>query len=220
MSAAIYGNTIAVGTLNSESVYIFTRNNMTWNQQQRLQPNGASQAFGIAVSLDGDMLAVGASMTNGESGAAYVFTRDGSKWYQLSRITASDAANNDRLGESISISGSIVLVGAWSKQSHIGEAYLYTDFKPEPTQTIPTIQSNQTTQPVQVTQTVEVTRTVQVTQTVSMTQWHESARPTESNNRSMILLAYVASGVCLVFGVVIIILIHVVAKEHRSNPDS
>jgi len=88
-----------------------------WTDEQRITPvDGATyDAFGIAVSISGDALLVGAPENDdggSESGSAYVFTRSAGSWMELQKLTASDAADGDYFGSSVSISGDTALVGA------------------------------------------------------------------------------------------------------------
>ena len=101
----------------SGAVYVFTRNGTTWSQQayikasntgelgssEDLPPEGDLFGFSLALSTDGNTVAVGAigedsgaSGVNGNqndnttpgAGAVYVFTRNGSTWAQQAYIKA------------------------------------------------------------------------------------------------------------------------------------
>jgi hypothetical protein len=91
--------------------------------------NGATDDhFGSAISIssDANTVVVGASMMgNGGPGSAYVFTRSGSSWIQAAELTASDGAAGDLFGNSVSISGNNVVVGAYGEMSNQGAAYVY-----------------------------------------------------------------------------------------------
>ena len=86
--------------------------------------------FGISTSLssDGNTSIVGAYGKNSQTGAAYIFTRSGSTWTQQAKLTASDAATYDYFGYSVSLSsdGNTSIVGAYSKNSSTGAAYIFT----------------------------------------------------------------------------------------------
>ena len=63
-----------------------------------------------------------------DSGSAYVFDWDGTNWIEQPKLTASDAAGNDRFGNSVSVSGDRVVVGAWGNDddgTDSGSAYVY-----------------------------------------------------------------------------------------------
>lgn len=75
--------------------------------------------FGRSVALDGDHAVVGANLEDGEGGsdrgAAYIFDRDEGgtdNWGEMKKLTASEAADGDQFGTSVSIDGSTAVVGA------------------------------------------------------------------------------------------------------------
>jgi len=88
--------------------------------------------FGCSVSVSGDTAVVGSSFDDDggtDSGSAYVFTRSGSTWTQQAKLTASDAAVEDRFGDSVSVSGDTAVVGAWKDDDggeSSGSAYVFT----------------------------------------------------------------------------------------------
>jgi hypothetical protein len=65
-----------------------------------------------------------------DAGSVYVFTRTAGLWTQQTRLTASDGAANDLFGFSVAMSGSSVLVGAYSDDrpslANSGSAYIFT----------------------------------------------------------------------------------------------
>ena len=74
------------------------------------------------------------SAATADQGAAYVFTEPGSGWAnmtQTAKLTASDGAADDRFGDSVSISGNTVVVGAPNAtvggNSGQGAAYVFTE---------------------------------------------------------------------------------------------
>ena len=116
------------GSNNSASLsgaaYVFTRLGDVWSQQAYIKASntGSGDRFGISVALseDGDMLAVGAYFEssnaigiNGDqvnnaalgSGAAYVFTRTDGTWNQQAYVKASNTAAGDQFGYSVALSG-------------------------------------------------------------------------------------------------------------------
>ena len=142
------GNTIAVGChgdttsggTGAGSVYVFTRSGSTWTEEANLTAlDGlASDAFGISVALssDGNTLAVGASQDDNikgtDAGSVYVFTRSGTTWTPEATLVASDGQGGDRFGYSTSLNstGDILAVGAYgadiSGNSNVGKAYIFT----------------------------------------------------------------------------------------------
>ena len=120
----------------SGAVYIFTRSGTTWSQQAYLKASntGAGDRFGHSVSLSGDTLAVGApnedsigTGVNGDqsdstltimSGAVYVFTRSGTTWSQQAYLKASNTGAGDSFGDSVSLLGDTLAVGAGGENSN------------------------------------------------------------------------------------------------------
>jgi len=74
----------------------------------------ADDRFG-RVSISGDTAIVGAEGNDDAgsfSGSAYIFVKSGTTWIQQAKLTASDADMSDSFGNSVSISGDTVIVGA------------------------------------------------------------------------------------------------------------
>jgi hypothetical protein len=107
----------------------------------------ASDYFSQSVSISGDTLVVGAyyqdyddvggsSMT--QAGAAYVFTRSGTAWSPQQKLVASGTngrVSSDHFGQSVSISGDTLVVGAYYQSyddvganslAQAGAAYVFT----------------------------------------------------------------------------------------------
>jgi len=97
-----------------------------------------SSSFGWSVSIDGNTVVVGAYGAtvggNAYQGVAYVFTKPTYGWAdmtQTAELTASDGAAGDYFGQSVSISGNTVVVGAWATTvggNYLqGAAYVFTE---------------------------------------------------------------------------------------------
>ena len=121
------------GGSNAGAAYIFYRSGTSWSQQAKITASDAQadDSFGYSVSISGDYAIVGAKTEDeggSNAGAAYIFYRSGASWSQQAKITASDAEENDELGESVSISGNYAIVGAWHEDSlgtNAGAAYIF-----------------------------------------------------------------------------------------------
>ena len=123
-SVSLDGNTALIASLGVDdngdaihSVYVFTRTKTTWTQQTKLSASDGApyDNFGFSVSLSGDTALIGACADddNGnESGSAYVFTRNGTTWIQQAKLLASDGAEGDLFGSTVSLSGNTALIGA------------------------------------------------------------------------------------------------------------
>jgi hypothetical protein len=111
---------VAVGVASAVGVTATPQATLTASDAQ------ANDSFGESVALDGDTLTVGAHLRNQNQGAVYVFTRAGTAWTQRQTLTASDAANGDQFGWSVSVAGDTALAGARRKSQSRGAAYVFT----------------------------------------------------------------------------------------------
>ena len=142
-SVSIDGDTLVVGAYGYSdgysssrgAAYVFGRSlsgdiASSWPLVASLYADdgAAGDRFGWSVSIDGNTVVIGAN-----SGSAYVFTRDtagylASGWTQVAKLTADDGAASDRFGESVSIDGSTIVIGAHGdddKGSGSGSAYVF-----------------------------------------------------------------------------------------------
>jgi hypothetical protein len=136
-SVSISGDTVVVGangsTNSTGAVYVFDRNQggaNNWGQVKELAASDAAAGdqFGSWVSLSGDTVVVGAWAKNSGTGAAYVFDRNRggtNNWGQVQELAASDAGREGGFGVSVSLSGDTVVVGAYTKNSAAGAAYVF-----------------------------------------------------------------------------------------------
>jgi hypothetical protein len=85
---------------------------------------GMEDSFGHCVSINGDYALVGDYYGNDFKGAAYVFKRIGTNWIEDAKLTASDPEKFSLFGDSISIDGEYVIVGADCDGS-TGAAYIF-----------------------------------------------------------------------------------------------
>jgi hypothetical protein len=122
-SVSISGDRIAVGAPgegdphNKGKVYIFERGNGKSNAVATLiasdgEPN---DQFGHSVATSGDRVVVGAPGDDDKgfaSGSAYIFERSETGWRQVIKLLAGDAAPGRQFGQSVSISGDLVVIGS------------------------------------------------------------------------------------------------------------
>jgi len=115
------GDTVVIGAsgmgfVGPGAAYVYVQIAGTWTEQAKLLASDGQDrdSFGESVSVDGDVVVVGASdADNGalSAGAAYVFTRSGSVWSEAARLGASDPQESTAFGQSVSMAGDVVVVG-------------------------------------------------------------------------------------------------------------
>ena len=141
-SVSISGDTIVVGAHGPagpthNSAHVFVKPVSGWATTStftsKLTTGAGNWGFGRSVSISGDTIAVGAPdmpiSGKGQQGAAYVFVKPVSGWATTStpvaELTVSDGVANDRFGDSISINGDTVVVGATGVNGSQGAAYVF-----------------------------------------------------------------------------------------------
>lgn len=146
-SVDISGNWLVVGSTYEDTggsgagaAYLFMRDyggSDYWGEFKKLTASDseAGDNFGKAVSIDNDIIVVGARVEDEiafATGAAYIFQRDQNglnSWGEVSKIKASDAQSNDRFGASVSVSNGVIAIGANyedSGGSNAGAVYLFS----------------------------------------------------------------------------------------------
>lgn len=118
---------------NSGSAFVFQRNATdpdTWDLVAKLLPLDASEVFGAAAAISGDVAAVGASNDAG-SGSVYVFARNqgGADSWGLVKVVAPDTpVSGARFGDAVALQGDRLVVGAWdddTANTNAGAAYVF-----------------------------------------------------------------------------------------------
>jgi len=100
------------------------------NEKLLLALDGAeNDFFGQSVSISGDTAIIGAPQDPGP-GSAYVYVRNPvtNLWTEQQKLLASDDADGDHFGYSVSISGDTVIVGAYGNDdggTNRGSAYIF-----------------------------------------------------------------------------------------------
>ena len=143
-SLSISGNTIVAGAPGpgpvSGNAYVFVEPSGGWkNSTQTAQINAGNQyedAFGASVSLNGSLLAVGASVANVGSntaqGAAYLYAKPSTGWTSTSKFnhefTDKYGIQYDGVGFSVALNRGTLIAGApfAYNLSDVGYAYVFT----------------------------------------------------------------------------------------------
>jgi hypothetical protein len=137
-ATGVNGNEANNSAFESGAVYVFVRAGVSWSQEAYVKASntGRGDYFGrgIALSGDGNVLAVGASNESSaatglggdqtddsklNSGATYVFGRSGASWSQLAYVKASNTDAEDGFGSLLEISAdaSTLVVSAYNEAS-------------------------------------------------------------------------------------------------------
>ena len=108
-SVAIDDPHIVVGDTHSEAAYAFRKIDGEWQYTQKIpNPKGIDNNFGDAVALSGNRLAVSYPFPG--NGGIVFYDFDGSSWQYVDEICP-PALEGDRLGESLSMSGDVLVAG-------------------------------------------------------------------------------------------------------------
>jgi len=140
-SVGVSGNVIVVGAVyerfdatgrnestSEGAAYVFERgSDGVWKQTQKLLSSDRSgyNYFGTSVGIDGNIIVVGASGHSrdsterqegyvGDAGAVFVFEKRGNNWRRTYKLLASDRQHGGSMGNSVAISGNLVIAGAWA----------------------------------------------------------------------------------------------------------
>jgi hypothetical protein len=126
------------------TAYVFEENTGgpgNWGLVEQLfgSGSGTKDGFGVAVDLAGTTLVVGARRDEvpgigplvPDTGSAYVFERNAGgpdNWGQVAAFAGSDSQPTDEFGQSVSIAGNLIAIGAWLHDgvgADAGAAYLF-----------------------------------------------------------------------------------------------
>lgn len=147
VSVGISGDTVVVGAFldnnnpagalaNSGAAYVYERDSGgagNWGEAKKLTAGDAEELdfFGIAVAIDGDTIAVGATGEDGgpgdpipDSGAVYIFERDSggaNNWGEARKLQARDPHGGDRFGNALALDGGRLVAGAYFEGGVFGD---------------------------------------------------------------------------------------------------
>ena len=130
------GNTAVIGAYADNSyagaAWVFTRSAGAWAQQgAKLVGTGVtippSYQGDVAISADGNTIALGGNADNNNTGAVWIFTRSAGVWSQSgTKLLGLAATNNSRLGGSLALSsdGKTLVAGGFTDNSNIGAVWV------------------------------------------------------------------------------------------------
>jgi hypothetical protein len=149
-SVSISGSTIVVGAMNDNvntipgqgAAYIFVEPTSGWangNETAKLTASdgGLNDFLGYSVSVSGNTVVAGEPRatvnSNMDQGAAYVYVEPAAGWSTMTETAKliSNGSGGDQFGQSVSISGSTIAVGApyveVNGESKQGAVYVFTE---------------------------------------------------------------------------------------------
>jgi len=135
ISVSIYSDYAVIGADRNDNVngdyagsaYVFKRDGTAWAEQAKLLASDGLylSQFGFAVSIFENYILIGAPNHDLGKGAVYIFKRNGIIWEEEAILSASDGETSDNFGNSVSIHGDYVVIGASSDDDEKGSAYVF-----------------------------------------------------------------------------------------------
>jgi hypothetical protein len=136
VSISADGNTIIAGAYGDDcaigSAYIFIRSGSSWNQQAKLtagdMSTGSYFGYSVAISCNGDTVAIGSYNDYTAKGSVYIFTRSDVVWSQQAKLHADSLVEDADFGVSVSISGdgNTLVAGAYRDNDFKGCVYVFS----------------------------------------------------------------------------------------------
>jgi hypothetical protein len=118
-----------LGAQSTGQVYRFAFDGTDWQEQEILRSQNPSSAFGSALDLDGDTIAIGAETTLGFDGSAFVFTRSPTGWVEQQELTPQNPPHQGFFGQAVALDGDLLAVGmlAYGKPfpDHAGSVFVF-----------------------------------------------------------------------------------------------
>jgi len=139
-SVSISGDVAIIGAdgdsdngLYAGAAYVFRNNSTNWIEEQKLYASDGDEGdkLGHSIGSEDDIAIIGAHHDddNGyRSGSAYIYRYNGETWIEEAKLLASDGAEEDAFGNSISISNDLSIIGAHGDDDNgslAGAVYTY-----------------------------------------------------------------------------------------------
>jgi len=122
---------ISGGTSEAGAAFVYRFDGVTWSEEQKLVSGDiqVDDGFGHSVAVDGDRLVVGITRSycgfGSHPGAVYSFGFQAGVWVEEQKLVASNGSTDDFFGDSVSLDGDTLAVGApWCGAP--GAVYVFT----------------------------------------------------------------------------------------------
>jgi hypothetical protein len=144
ISTDIDNNYLVIGSYydneNKGSAYVFNKTSTGWIEENKLVETvgESNNFFGRSVSIEKNIILVGAWGDSGASGSAYIFKNANSEWIEEAKLKPSDASGNDRFGYQLSLHDRSAVIGAYNDDNgngvDAGAAYIFEsiNYAPSP----------------------------------------------------------------------------------------
>lgn len=107
------------------TVQVFSKDENSWVHSYDIIPNEVDGSFGMSLAIQDSVAVVGANRGNYGAGACYVLINNGVVFNIYSKLTGSASNPGDLFGESVSIFGNFIAVGAPDANDEEGEVYIF-----------------------------------------------------------------------------------------------
>ncbi len=118
--------------LDAGAVYVFVKGASGWKQQAYIKALATAPAdyFGMTVALsgDGNTLAIGSPAKNLSAGEVHLFARGGAIWKPRAVVIPSNGVRDDHFGSALALTydGAILAVGASGESDGAGAVHVYS----------------------------------------------------------------------------------------------
>jgi uncharacterized repeat protein (TIGR01451 family) len=132
-AVGVWGGSVLVGAPGADqtgAAFVYTFTSGAWAEEARLDDTGTTRgdAFGTAVAVDGDTMAVGSptddTLSARGSGSVTVFARTGGVWSFQQKLLP-EPGDTRRFGRSLDLEGDLLVVGAATQSYYGGAAYVF-----------------------------------------------------------------------------------------------
>jgi choice-of-anchor B domain-containing protein len=110
------------------AIHIFVKRGQAWTETGSVHGHDVKigDGFGVAMSAEGSLLAIGSPNANEKRGAVYIFERGNSgAWTEMAKFSATDAAAGDEFGAALQFSSGALFVGAPGKNDAHGAVLVF-----------------------------------------------------------------------------------------------
>jgi len=134
-AVSIDGDYFVIGAVGKESykgkAYLFKRKSDSENDIEQMETLTAQNAivddgFGASVSINNNIIVIGATGTEKDAGNIYIFEKKSNdNTISIEKLKIENAQNGDNFGKSVDIDGDFIVAGAPGKENNSGKGYIF-----------------------------------------------------------------------------------------------